>query len=305
MALWRDSHLRKVCPYSSPLRQFTINVRCQEYQTHCPISGYSSGIPYVAGGSPVGSKEFPHMAAIGYGDESDIKWHCGGTIISEKFVLTAAHCDNSPSIGPAKWVLLGAVALINTTATDGNNGQIHPIIRRIRHPEYKPPAKYNDIALFEIGPAVTPNPRSLSGEDDIRPACLSLNRNFTSSKAIATGWGRVGFADDGSSNLLKVTLNVFELSVCQDAYESEARTSLLRNGIVPTMLCAGVLEGKRDTCQGDSGGPLQIPLDGRRCIYEVWGVTSFGKVCAFPNSPSVYSKVLEYVPWIEDIVWPT
>ncbi|KAG8239953.1 hypothetical protein J437_LFUL019538 [Ladona fulva] len=211
--------------------------------------------------------------------------------------------DRFFSRGPAKWVLLGTVALINTTATDGNNGQIHPIIRKIRHPEYKPPAKYHDIALFEIGHAVTPNPRPLNLED-LHPACLSTSRTLPRSKAIATGWGRVGFGDDGSSNLLKVTLDVFEQSVCQEAYDVEIRsTRLLKDGIVPTMLCAGIREGKRDTCQGDSGGPLQIAIR-FKCIYEVLGVTSFGKVCASPNSPSIYSKVFEYVPWIEDIVWP-
>ncbi|KAG8234523.1 hypothetical protein J437_LFUL011099 [Ladona fulva] len=113
-----------------------------------------------------------------------------------------------------------------------------------------------------------------------------------------------GKTDDGSSNLLKVRLDIYELSVCQKAYEVEIRsTNQLRRGIVNTMLCAGVLEGKRDTCQGDSGGPLQYATR-RKCLYEVWGVTSFGKVCAFPNSPSIYSKVFEYIPWIEDIVWP-
>ncbi|KAG8234527.1 hypothetical protein J437_LFUL011103 [Ladona fulva] len=187
--------------------------------------------------------------------------------------------------GPARWVLLGTVSLINTTATDGKNGQIHPITRRIRHPEYKAPAKYHDIALFEIGPAVTPNPRPLNLKE-LHPACLSANRTFPGNKAIASGWGRVGHADDGSSHLLKVRLDIFELSVCQKAYEVEIRsTNQLRRGI------------------GDSGGPLQFAVS-RECGYEVWGVTSFGKVCAFPNSPSVYSNVLEYIPWIEDIVWP-
>ncbi|KAG8225785.1 hypothetical protein J437_LFUL005592 [Ladona fulva] len=211
--------------------------------------------------------------------------------------------DVSMFSGPAKWVLLGTIELINTTATNGSKGQIHPIIRRIPHPEYKPPAKYNDIALFEIGPAVTPNPRPLNTKE-LHPACLSSSRAFPGSKAVATGWGRVGFGEEGSSNLLKVTLDVFDLSVCQDAYAVEIKTTgILSRGIETTMLCAGVLEGKRDTCEGDSGGPLQFPLDDN-CLYEVWGVTSFGKVCTFPNSPSVYSNVWEYISWIEDTVWP-
>ncbi|KAG8234525.1 hypothetical protein J437_LFUL011101, partial [Ladona fulva] len=220
-----------------------VKIRCEEYDKVCP------NWVGVAGGDPALPGEFPHMAAIGYGDEKDITWNCGGTLISEKFILTAAHCVSSRESGPARWVLLGTVLLINTTATDGKNGQIHPITRRIRHPEYKAPAKYHDIALFEIGPAVTPNPRPMNLKE-LHPACLSTNRTFPGRKAIASGWGRVGHADDGSSNLLKVQLDIFELSVCQKAYEVEIRsTNQLRRGIVNTMLCAGVLEGKRDTCQ--------------------------------------------------------
>ncbi|KAG8234530.1 hypothetical protein J437_LFUL011106 [Ladona fulva] len=201
--------------------------------------------------------------------------------------------------GPPKWVLLGAVNLINTTATDGRNGQIHPIIRRIPHPGYKAPASYNDIALFEIGPAVTPNPRPLSSKE-LHPACLSENRTLPGKQALATGWGRVN--GDTSTNLLIKQLQIVEQSVCEEVYK-RVSSERLAMGIVPSLLCASVLPGKRDTCQGDSGVPLHSFLM-NECTYEVWGVTSSGLRCGDPKIPSLYTRVFEYISWIEDIVWP-
>ncbi|KAG8234529.1 hypothetical protein J437_LFUL011105 [Ladona fulva] len=282
-------------PVTSRVPGETAKKWCKVYQKSCPIQvGKSDGNQAYPG-------EFPHMAAIGYGEESGIKWHCGGALISEKFVLSAAHCSNSPSVGPPKWVLLGAVFLINTTATDGSKGQIHPIMRIIRHPEYKAPANYNDIVLFEIGPAITPNPRPLNSKE-LHPACLSENRTLPGKQALATGWGRVEYFGDTSPNLLIKHLQILELSVCEEAFKHITKKTLSM-GFVPSMLCAGVLPGKRDTCQGDGGAPLHSFLM-NECTYEVWGVTSFGSVCGDPKKPSVYTKVFAYISWIEDIVWP-
>lgn len=56
--------------------------------------------------------------------------------------------------------------------------------------------------------------------------------------------------------------------------------------------------------QGDSGGPIQITRPNNRCVYNIIGITSFGKFCAAKNAPGVYTRVSSYVPWIENIVWP-
>ena len=56
--------------------------------------------------------------------------------------------------------------------------------------------------------------------------------------------------------------------------------------------------------QGDSGGPIQITRPNNQCVYNIIGVTSFGKFCAAKNAPGVYTRVSAFVPWIESIVWP-
>ncbi|XP_018562107.1 transmembrane protease serine 4-like [Anoplophora glabripennis] len=74
------------------------------------------------------------------------------------------------------------------------------------------------------------------------------------------------------------------------------------------MICAGSSIESRDTCKGDSGGPLQVYHDksqGIRCMYDIVGVTSFGKSCGLAkNLPGVYTRVSAYIKWIEDTVWP-
>lgn len=111
-------------------------------------------------------------------------------------------------------------------------------------------------------------------------------------------------ANEGTPNLMKVTLDLIDYSVCNQSFSSEVGGNSLRHGIVTTQLCAGNLKGGKDTCQGDSGGPLQIVKKDSYCMYAIIGITSFGKFCGFKNSPAVYTKVSYYVPWIESIVWP-
>ncbi|XP_071441700.1 serine protease snk-like [Hetaerina americana] len=278
------------------MAQFIKVKNCYEYSNACGS--------LLVGGTKAVPKEFPHMAAIGYGPRDKISWVCGGSLISEKFVLTAAHCITS-NRGKESWVLLGSEAQRSygeDVPKGARKGQTHPVIRRIRHPEYQPPSKYNDIALLEIGPALEPYALSLS-EKQLHPACLPDNFVDTDPIYVATGWGRVGYGEDPSLDLLKVELQLVDAAICNDTFEQEIKSSnKLIRGIDKTMICAGYLAGGKDTCQGDSGGPLQIPFK-NACMYEIWGITSFGKICGTANSPAVYTRVSEYVPWIESIVW--
>lgn len=109
---------------------------------------------------------------------------------------------------------------------------------------------------------------------------------------------------EGTTDLMKVSIDFIDRSICNKTYSSDVGEKLLKRGIVTSQLCAGNLNGGKDTCHGDSGGPLQILNQSPRCTYSIVGVTSFGKFCGFKNSPAVYTRVSKYVPWIESIVWP-
>ena len=118
----------------------------------------NSGLTFhILGGEATSIGDYPHMAAIGYPSEEDgISWRCGGSLISENFILTAAHCATreQPSV-----VRLGEVNL------QGSNGLDVPIAQVIMHPEYVPSRNYHDIALLRLAQNITMN-------ENVYPACL-------------------------------------------------------------------------------------------------------------------------------------
>lgn len=99
---------------------------------------------------------------------------------------------------------------------------------------------------------------------------------------------------------MKVTLDLIDRVQCNSFFP---RRPAINNGVMASMICAGVLEGGKDTCQGDSGGPIQVILQDPYCMYSIIGITSFGSYCGFSNSPAIYTNVTYYIPWIEDTVW--
>ncbi|XP_063220939.1 serine protease Hayan-like [Bacillus rossius redtenbacheri] len=254
-----------------------------------------NGVLLIVGGEKTVPGEFPHMAALGYRDGRNLAWNCGGTLISEYYVLTAAHCTYTGS-GPPAVVRLGEYNL--RSSNDGAQPVDYAISKVIRHPEYKPPAKYNDIGLLRLA-------RRVAFSRFIRPACLYTRDYFSVDKTTATGWGRIDYAESASDVLLKVTLSIIDNNKCNQLYRSDIKTNTLSKGILPSMLCAGELKGGKDTCQGDSGGPIQISSRTNQCIHYIIGITSFGKFCAGKNAPGVYTRVSYFVPWIESIVWPS
>lgn len=251
----------------------------------------------IVGGTKATPKEFPHMAAVGYNvAQDDIVWQCGGSLISERFVLTAAHCTYSVNWGSATWVRVGDLNL--ERIDDLSKPQNIRVTDRIRYPGYKRPAQYHDIALLKLEKEAKFNAW-------VRPICLpySLPDVGTDGKATATGWGQVDWADDDRPNdLLKVTISLVAQPQCNASFVSSGPDYKVPFGIVDDwQICAGEL-GK-DTCQGDSGGPLAIINKDYYCMYSLIGVTSLGKLCG-SIIPGVYSRVYNYIPWIEQVVWP-
>ncbi|XP_035718534.1 serine protease snake-like [Vespa mandarinia] len=253
------------------------------------------GTPLIVGGIKAKMAEFPHMAVIGFGRNlSDVSWLCGGSIISERYILTAAHCLESRDNGPALMVRVGTTNL----EIREDSLQERKIIRRIKHPDYKLPAKYHDLGLIELDKPLELNP-------NVRPACLEMNFQPPGKQAIATGFGRTSYGEMSmNKDLMKVQLDYINEESCKKRYQFDLGRRYLPNGFIQNFLCAGMMEGGKDTCQGDSGGPLQRVLEHPYCTYSIVGVTSFGKFCAMKNSPAIYTRVSSYLDWIESIVWP-
>ncbi|XP_055636299.1 serine protease snake-like [Toxorhynchites rutilus septentrionalis] len=249
-------------------------------------------VELIVDGEAAKAREFPHMALIGYGAGSAVQYLCGGSLVSDKFVLTAGHCTNSVEFGQPTTVRLGELAL------DSTNDEAFPedynIAELIPHPEYRQISQYNDIALLKLDRKVIFSPY-------IRPICLPLTGTLTNKRAIATGWGTIGYSEATSPILLKVVLDMFGYDECAQQFEVNRK---LKDGLQEkSQICAGSRNSSKDTCQGDSGGPLQIYNDNVYCTYTIIGITSFGKYCGLAGSPGVYTRVYEYISWIENLIF--
>lgn len=113
------------------------------------------------------------------------------------------------------------------------------VLESIKHPDYKPPSKYHDIAILKLDKDAVLSPY-------VRPACLSTKPRVANKFSVASGWGNTDYGGEVSEDLLKVTLEIFSNSECDQHYD---RNRNLQNGIVETQLCAGSRNDSRDACQ--------------------------------------------------------
>ncbi|XP_065204403.1 serine protease snake-like [Planococcus citri] len=250
----------------------------------------------VVGGIPAQPKEYPHMALIGYGsDLKTVTWNCGGSLISENFIMSAAHCVKT-QLGPPRWVLLGELDISSTT--EDAKPKIYSIVKVHNHPQYNSKSLYYDISLFQLNTTVELGPY-------VRPACLytASTDSLIKFRASITGWGRTGAAERSSNSLQKATIGIVDHQNCTTSFE--ARPTLERGYDSKSMICAGDIDKGIDTCPGDSGGPLQILIPNETCMWNIIGVTSFGpSICGNNEDSGVYTKVPYYLDWIQSIVWP-
>ena len=199
-------------------------------------------------------------------------------------------------------ILLGDLDISNTT--DIAQPLKLEILNFYQHFNYSDTDGYNDIALIQLNQKVN---FSLF----IRPACLasSLEEYNVNRRAIATGWGGTAHktGNNPSSHLKGVNLKLISHNTCIDKLRPHLDILLLSENVRnSSQICADSIKEKDDTCSGDSGGPLQIyHLDHYNydCMYSVIGVTSIGYACGL-GVPGVYTRVLHYLDWIENIVWP-
>jgi len=228
----------------------------------------------IVNGEPALPGEFPWAASIALERANGSLFSfCGGSLIADQWVVTAAHCQ----VIPSDRILLGRRDL-----TTGD-GVVHSVVEVIQHPDYDADTSDSDIALVRIAPASSQEPIALVGPDG---AFSTPGDDFQ-----VAGWGLLEEGGDASDVLMKVTVPVLDLTFCRVQY-SAAGVAVTDN-----MLCAG--QDGKDSCQGDSGGPGMV--SDLACDRDrLAGVVSFGIGCARPGFPGVYTRVANFLDWIEE-----
>ncbi len=225
----------------------------------------------IVGGEKTDIKEHPWQVAL------DIKGSlCGGSIIAQNWVLTAAHCFAGASQPASVRVKAGA----NNYKSSGSWTVVD---RVVVHDKYDANTQEHDLALVKLkfrpaGQVVPLAPPDLKLEP-----CAVLE---------ITGWGRTSEGGSTSTDLQKANVPYVENTVCNapDAYNGTIRSG---------MMCAGLRDGGVDSCQGDSGGPIVLKgQDGPVLV----GVVSWGEGCARKLRYGVYTRLTDYRDWITNVI---
>ncbi|XP_034450828.1 granzyme K-like [Hippoglossus hippoglossus] len=233
---------------------------------------HSSDGSEIINGKEVKPHSLPYMALL-----LRTRPACGGILIDESWVLTAAHC------GQIRTVFLGVHSI---KANEANSRQVINVKKRFPHPQYVSATKGNDLMLLKLDKPVkeTRTVKCLKLDDAIKDPVAGTS-------CMVAGWGKTNEdANAGSDVLMSVTVTVVDREKCNSAKYYKGIYQ-----ITSGMICAGS-DGKRiaDSCHGDSGGPLM-------CSDGLVGVTSFGEGCGRIHKPTVYSYLTEeQLKWIKE-----
>jgi len=253
----------------------------------CGLAKRQSG-GRIVGGETTEVNEYPWKIFVLIG-----RWDCAGSLLSDQWMLTAAHCIDFGTPESSIKVRLGEHNIRTSSESQLLKLGIEKIVY---HPNFDWETYNYDLALLKLEAPV-----NFNAYPHIRPICLpeSTNNNYAGYDAIATGWGRLGLNDVFSNVLRDVTVKVITNAECK-------ATSYADEKIFDSMLCAGVPNGGKDSCSGDSGGALMTSGAGNGVTpgqnYELIGVTSWGEDCAKAEYPGVYARVTKALNWIKTTI---
>jgi len=236
----------------------------------------------IVNGWPADKYEWPWITAL----LNNGRQFCGGSLIDQKHILTAAHCVAHMSrydVANLK-VRLGEYQIKTTGETELFESDAE---RVVRHKGFSQQTLHTDVAIISLKTPVPVN------QPHISPVCLPPQggQSYAGQTATVIGWGSLKENGPQPNTLQEVTVKIWDNKVCKETYGPAAP-----GGIEPHMLCAG--QKGKDSCSGDSGGPMQI---GSGSTWMQIGVVSWGIGCGKSHYPGVYSRITELRDWIDRI----
>uniref|UniRef100_A0A3Q4N0Z4 ST14 transmembrane serine protease matriptase n=1 Tax=Neolamprologus brichardi TaxID=32507 RepID=A0A3Q4N0Z4_NEOBR len=220
----------------------------------------------IVGGQNAELGEWPWQVSLHFSTNGPT---CGASIISNTWLLSAAHCFRNKD--PSKWQSYSGMQ--NQFSHD--NVQSRKLKRIIPHPLYNQMTSDYDIALLELS-------EPLQFANTIQPICLPDSSHVfpAGMSCWVTGWGALR-EGQAAQILQKALVKIINDSVCDVVTEGQ---------VTSRMLCSGYLSGGVDACQqGDSGGPLACFEESGKWFQA--GIVSWGEGCARRNKPGVYTRV--------------
>jgi len=234
----------------------------------------------IVGGKPADKHEYPWMVALVFRGEK--KPFCGGSLITERHVLTAAHCFESKFDRVTKEDFEVRVGFHSIHQRDFDR---HEVSKIDNHRRWSDPDVDYDFSILTIHPSVRP---SL-----LMPVCLptDINTKYVRQEATVTGWGRESTSGPRSTVLKELELTVISNDVCKAKYRNDLRVG-------SEHICT--MAPGESPCEGDSGGPLIVEENGKWTLVGVvnGGHPDGGCVDTRPGFPYVFSRVTEVMDWI-------
>ncbi|CAG7723785.1 unnamed protein product [Allacma fusca] len=251
------------------------------------VCGISHREERIVGGRVAEINSYPWLAALEY----RTKFYCGATLISSRYILTAAHCVHNV---PKDQITI-VFGEHDRNVTHESPTHYRKIDTIIKHRSFNRANFYNDIAVIRMD-------KPIRFSRYISPACLPIDledEDFDGHRGTVAGWGRTQEKGKPSHILREVEVPI----ITNDECTSPEFSHYTSREITSNMMCAGYVEGKLDACQGDSGGPLNWERDddtSKEGVKYVIGIVSWGQGCARPKYPGIYTRITKYLDWIRE-----